>query len=261
MGSVGLGNNALLGAFSNKIFREGLDLTRSQIRENLGVFVADPTATFLQGMLVMRNSAGLVVPSNGLDVLGVAKWNHATSLLAVEVDEAIVLTGTNPSSLKRGNVSNLRVASAPAGGGTVYTVGTDYTFSGPNGTVTRVAAGGITSGSTVYVTYTFVIPTQDLYQTQGVNFWNNLDEVSQADGRVTVITDSELLFTTQYDTSRVYTLTGATSNLYASTAAGKEGLFTTDPAGGAKFVGRVMQVPTASDPYLGVRLFKSAIAA
>jgi hypothetical protein len=260
MGSVGLGNNADLGAFLNRLFPEGLDLGRCQIAQSLGVFVADPTNTFRAGMLVMRNSAGLVIPSDGLDVLGVAKWNHANSLLSTAVDEAVVLTGTTPSNLKHPSVSNVRVASGLKGTGTVFVDTTDYVVVSGNGTVARSGGSSITSGATVYVTYTFAITEQDMLQMQGKNFWNSNDEVSQADGRCTVITDSETLFTTQYDTSKVYSLTGSGSNLYAATAGGKAGLFTSDSSGSAKFVGRVLQVPTAADPFLGLRMIKSPIS-
>lgn len=256
MGSVGLGNNAQLGAFQNRTFAEGLDLGRCQISEALGVYVADAAASFRAGSLVMRNSSGLVVASDGTDVLGVAKWNKATGLLGAKVDEAIVLVGTTASNLSRANVSNVRVASATGYTGTTYTVTTDYTVNATNGTVTRNGAGAIASGATVYVTYTFQITTQELYQNQGTNFWNNVDDVSQADNRVTVITDAELIFTTQYDSSRTYALTGANSNLYAATGGGLAGLFTNDTSGSAEFVGRVFQLPTAADPYMGIRLMK-----
>lgn len=260
MGSVGLGNNAELGAFLNRTFAEGLDLGRCQIKEALGIYVADPATEFRAGMLVSRNSSGLVIKSAGTDVLGIAKWNHATSQLAVAVDEAIVLPGTTAVNLKHANVSNVRVASAVKGGGTVYTVTTDYTVNATNGTVTRVGGGAIADGATVYVTYTYQLTASELSTMQGQNFWNGLDEVSQNEGRCAVITDAELIFTSQYDTTRTYALTGANSNLYASTTAGKEGLFTTDSAGSAKFVGRVFQVPTAADPFLGLRFIKDPVA-
>jgi len=261
MGSVGLGNTADLGAFLNRIFPEGLDLGRCQINQALGVFVADPANTFRAGSLVMRNASGLLIPSDGLDVLGVAKWNHATSLLSAAVDEAVVLVNSSTAAnLKHPNVSNVRVASAVQGGGTVYVLTTDYTVNATNGTVTKTGGGAISDGATVYVTYTWSITESDLLQLQGKNFWNTNDEVSQADGRATVITDAELLYTTQYDTSKVFTLTGANSNLYAATAVGKAGLFTSDTAGSAKFVGRVFQVPTAADPFLGLRLIKQPLS-
>lgn len=257
MGSVGLGNTAELGAFLNRVFPEGLDLGRCQIAQALGVFVADPSTTFRAGMAVMRNTSGLIIPSDGSDFLGVAKWNHATSLVSTAVDEQVVLVATTASNLKHPNVTNVRVASLAKGGGTVYALTTDYTVNAANGTVTRAGGGSITNPQTVFVTYTWAITEADLLQIQGKNFWNTNDEVSQADGRCTVITDAELIFTTQYDTSRVYTVTGSTSNLYASVAA--PGLFSSDSASSAKFVGRVFQVPTAADPFLGLRLQKGTI--
>lgn len=254
MASVGLGNTALLGAFQNKIHQEGLDLVRCQINEALGVYVADPAATFRQGMAVMQTSAGLVTPSTGTSFLGIAKWNHTTLMLAAKVDEAIVLPGTTAVALRFPKVSNVRVASAVQGGGTVHTVTTDYTVNATNGTVTRVGGAGIADGATVYVTYMYEVSSADLLQTQGLNFWNGLDEVSQNESRVTVITDAGMLFTTQYDTTRTYTVGEA---LYCSHVGGREGLITDDSNTGANaFVGRVFQVPTASDPYLGFRMLK-----
>src|SRR5271166_4238540 len=117
MGSVGLGNTAGLGTFLNKTFQEGLDLGRCQINQALGVFVASPTNTFRAGMLVMKDSSGLVIPSDGTDVLGVAKLNHTTNMFSVSVDEAVVLTGTTASNLAHGTVSNVKVSSLAGGTG------------------------------------------------------------------------------------------------------------------------------------------------
>lgn len=259
MGSVGLGNNADLGAFLNRIFPEGLDLGRCQITQALGVYVADPTNTFRAGMVVMRNAAGLVVPSDGSDVLGIAKWNHATTLMSAVVDEAVVVTGVVASNLRHPMVGNVRVATAVKGGGTVYVEDTDYTVNTTNGTITRIVGHMAPDPTTVYVTYTWQITEADLVQMQGKNFWNTNDEVSQNESRITVITDAELIYTTQYDTGKVYTLSGANSNLYAALPGtplpGKSGLITSDSAS-AKYVGRVFQVPTAADPFLGLKLIK-----
>lgn len=251
MGSVGLGNSASLGAFLNRTFPEGLDLGRCQIQQALGVYVANPASTFRAGMLVMRDSNGLVVASDGTKVLGVAKWNHATTMLAAAVDESIALPGTTAIPLSHANVSNVRVASAIVGGGTVFVSGTDYTLNATNGTVARIGSAGITDGQTVYVTYTYQLTQTQLFQEQGMNFWNNLDEVSQNESRVTVITDAELLFTTQYDTTLVYTLG---QKLYGSTTTA--GLIGTSSGSSAYFVGECFQVPTAADPFLGFRLVK-----
>ena len=260
MGSVGLGNNALLGAFLNRTFPEGLDLGRCQINQALGTYVADPTITFNAGSIVSLSATGLVIPSAGTDVLGIAKWNHALVYMAAAVDEVLVLpTGGVDVPLKNANVSNVRVASAVQGGGTIYAIdppGADYSVNATNGTI-RNMAGAIGNNATVYVTYTYQLTQAEVTQMQGTNFWNTLDEVSQNESRVTVITDAELIYTTQYDTSQLYNFTNK-SDLYSSVAC--HGLFTSDPANAAKFVGRVFQVPTASDPFLGLRFIKQAIA-
>jgi hypothetical protein len=112
----------------------------------------------------------------------------------------------------------------------------------------------------VYATYTYELTSQDI-EFQGRNFWNQLDEVSVADGRITVITDAAFLFTSMYDTSRVYTLTGTGKNLYCGggVTPALAGYFTNDNAEG-EFVGHVIQVPTADDPFLGVRLGGNPVA-
>ena len=256
MGSVGIGQNALLGAFLNRTFPEGLDLGRCQITSALGVYVADPTVSFRAGSLVSQGTTGLVIPSPGTDVLGIAKWNHSLVYMGASVDEVLVLpTGGVDVPLKNANVSNVRVASAAKGAGSVYVNTTDYSFSATNGTVRNLGV-GIANNQAVYVTYTYQLTVSENTQLQGMNFWQNLDEVSQNEGRVTVITGAEMIFTTQYDTAQVYTMNG---DLYASVT--QPGLFTTAHGGGdatAHFVGRVFQVPTALDPFLGLRFIKQA---
>jgi hypothetical protein len=70
--------------------------------------------------------------------------------------EHIVLTGTTPTALKNGPVSNVVVtpstlAKVPT---TPYLVTTDYVVDAAAGTITRNGAGAIGSGATVKVTYT-----------------------------------------------------------------------------------------------------------
>ena len=139
--------------------------------------------------------------------------------------------------------------------GTVYTgAGTDYTLNATNGTLTHNGAGAIPVATPVYATYTYELSSRDL-DFQGRNFFNFTDDVSISDGRVTVITNASMLFTSQYDSARVdYALTGTGKNLYCGgNTADLAGLFTTDSSEG-EFVGHVLQIPTADDPFLGVRL-------
>jgi hypothetical protein len=247
-----------LAAFTGQIYPGGLDLGRCVIQQDLGIFVADPAATILQGQLVTKGVNGILCSTTGKGIIGVAKWNKATAVVSSVVDEPIVLTGTGAVNLKHANVANVKVAAA-AGQGAAYTVTTDYTVSAANGTVTRVAGQAIADGATVYVTYTYTLSAADL-DFQGRNFFNFLDDVSIQDNHITVIVDWSILFTTQYDTSKVYDLTTAAQNLYAGTTAkGGAGNFTNDATAG-EFVGRVIQLPSATDPYMGVAFGGNPIA-
>lgn len=253
MGAVGL-SGPKLGAFQSDIFPRGLDLGRSVILQDVGVFKAADAADFEAGMLVAQNANGEIVKCDGAPVLGVAKWNKTNTQKSAVVDEEIAFPTANSSvTLAHPNVSNLQIRDTAGLGGSAFTITTDYTLNATNGVVTHVGAGSIPVATTVFVTYTFALSTADL-DFQGRNFFNQTDDVTIADGRITVITDATILFTSQYDTSRAYALTGSSKNLYCGGAtSGLEGLFTND-SGEGEFVGHVIQLPSADDPFLGVRL-------
>lgn len=258
MGTIGL-DSPRLAAFQSDIFPRGLDLGRSVILQDIGTFRAATAAEFEAGMLVAQDATGNIVKCDSRPVLGVAKWNKVNAYTATIVDEAISFpTSGSTVLLAHPNVSNLQIVSTIGGlggAGTVYTgAGTDYTLTAANGSLLHNGAGAIPIATTVYVTYTYELSSRDL-DFQGRNFFNFTDDVSISDGRVTVITDASMLFTTMYDTARAdYALTGTGKNLYCGgVTAGLEGLFTTD-SGEGEFVGHVIQMPTADDPFLGVRL-------
>lgn len=253
MGSIG--NTPRLAAFQSNVFAAGLDLGRSEINRDLGVYVAAAGATWNAGMLVSRDAAGAIVRADAEDPFGVAKWDRNTATEGTNVDEQVTFTGSASTvNLAKPNVSQVAVRSAADQGGTLFTVTTDYTVNAANGTITHVALGSIGITDTVFVSYSFTLSTADL-DVQGRNFFNTTDDTQFAENRITVITGQALLFTTQYDKSLSYTTTGTGSNLYAGgTTAGLEGLFTNDAAEG-RFVGKVFQLPTAADPYMGVHFF------
>lgn len=248
MGSIGL-NGAQLSAFRSDMFATGLDLGRLKAEFIPGVYQTDPAAVIRAGMLVSLNAAGKLIPATGHDVLGVAKWNQMQLGQAVNADEQIALPLTTAIALRRSNVSNVAVRSLAGQLGTLYTGGgVDYTLNAGAGTVARVGGGAIADGQTVFVTYSFALVAAD-YQFQGKNFSNSLDDATIAAGRLSVIMGPAMLFTTEYDTSKTYAMTGAGSDLFCNAS----GQFT-NVAGGNNFVGKVIQLPSAQDPYLGIRL-------
>lgn len=249
-------------AFDGQVNKKGLDLNRSVILRDLGTEVVNPASLINAGSIVSRDASGYVVGATGLDVYGVAKWGSAPFGVSVVTDFPLTLTGTTAGQLlvnnqARGNVSNVTVRSAPNMGGTVYAAGgVDYTLVSGAGTIARSGGSSIPSGATVYVTFTYALVDADF--TFDGRFWQNQDADRTAfqEGRITVITDWARLFTIEWTTgdgvahaaNNTYTITGATSKLYCS----PQGKFTNDNTGAPDFVGRVYQLPTAQDPYMGV---------
>jgi hypothetical protein len=251
-------------AFQNQIFPNGLDLGRCTIQQDIGAYYAAPGAVFQQGSLVALDSVTqMVVPFTGAGtstfLLGVVKWAKAPSINAAVADEPVTFTvGAAPqtATLKHPNVANVALNSAPQMGGTLFIgdspgAGTDYTVNTTNGIITTVAAGALTptlANNVYYATYTWTLSAADLYQFQGLNFWNFTDNVSIQDNRVTVITDWSMLFTTQYDTAVEYTI----GQQLVATSGGLFGTAASVGTVAGANVGRVFQLPGVNDPFLGI---------
>jgi len=234
----------------------GLDLKRSQYIDDFGNYTANSSATFRAGQIVALNSSQEVILSTGASVYGVAKFDKTTSRYATVVGEYIQLNAGVATNLAHANlktfagaVLGVRVAAALTGAAYTEGAGADYTVSYVNGTITRsVGTTTIPDGGYVYVNYQYALTSADELQ-EGRNFWLDTDDVTIQDDRITVITGRATLFTSQYDPSETYTIN---ATLYAgATAESLDGYFTTSATGGVT-VGKVFQLPTADDPYLGV---------
>ena len=239
-----------LAAFNGDVFPKGLDLRRSHIHIDLGTYTALGTATLRAGQFVALDADGFVVPSAGAGTIGVSKWNKQQFGVSVNVDRAITLVGTTATFVGRANISNVSVRSAPNMGGTLFTgAGTDYNVVAGAGTVARDATTTITDGQTVYITYTYALVDAD-FEFDGRDFRNqsNNDVLGQ-ENRCVVITDWARLYTMEWDTSVNYATATTAFRLFVS-AEGKA----TTTAGGTDFCGRVVQVPTAQDQFLGMNI-------
>lgn len=239
----------------------GYDFGRSQVQHTFGHWLANSSATFRAGMLVQLNANQEVIVCSGTEPVGFARYDKTTALYETVVDEYIQLNALVATSLAHANLydpsggaapSNaLTVASAVKGGGTVYTegVGNDYNVNVTNGTVVRDAASTIVSGAYVYVTYMYQLTATQL-QRNGSSFTNSTDVVTQWGEKVSIATGPGIVFTTAYDTNVQYTINVA---LHAGTTGnGLSGLVTT-AAHGTAFIGNCIQIPTANDPYLGIK--------
>lgn len=258
MGSL-IGNPAKRASFSTQLYPTGIDLTKSELPRVLGVWKAASGTTFRAGQAVMLNSNGEVVVSDGTSILGIAKWDKVTLGRSLEIDEEVTFGVSDASkSLKRSNLvsGSVVVRSAVEGGGTTYTVTTDYTIDLNSGVITHVETGGaIDEANPVYVSYAWSFTEED-YEFQGKNFWQSADYVTIQDGHVAVIQNPAQIFTAEFDQSQAYALSGANSNIYINA----NGNFTSSSAGSAKLVGKCINVPSASDPALGVDFHGQVVA-
>lgn len=255
-------NGARAETFITQAYPSGLDNNNGRLLRVPGHFKAAVGASFRAGQPVMLNTSNEVVlfdAAAGSNLLGVAKWSKTTTARSINIDEAITFGVSGASkTLKHANLaaSSVVVRSATGGTGTVYADPGDYTINLTNGVITHSGGGStIVATSPVYVSYAWSLTGEDL-QFQGTNFWGSLDYVTIQDNRIAVIQAPAEIFTTEYDTDQAYTLTGATSNIYAASS----GLFTSSSAGGAKLCGTCVQPPTASYPFLGIE-FKGVVAA
>lgn len=248
MGSL-IANPQKRAAFQMQTFPSGIDHNRSELHRRLGVWRANSGTSFRAGQAVMLNTAGEVVLSDGTAILGIAGWSKVTLGQTVVVDQSVLFSVASATKNLKPNIvsGSLAVRSAVQGGGTTYTVTTDYTVNLSNGTITQVGAGAIDPTMPVYVTYARSLTEFD-YQLEGKNFWQTLDYVTIQDLRVEVLMAPCEIYTTEFDPSQAYALTGALSNVYINSA----GNFTSSSSGSAKLVGHVSNIPTADDPFLGV---------
>ena len=247
MGSIG--DTGRLGAFQSDVFPSGLDLGRSEIIRDLGVYRASDAATILQGQMVTLNASQELELADAIDVVGVAKWNKAQLGTSVIVGETATVTLGGTTTLRQANVSNLIVLDL---GGTEIPLLNNYTLNATNGVISWLASptgtNPPTDGQVVTINYTFALTAQD-YRFQGLNFFNTLDDVTIAENRLTIIQGPATIFTTQYVTSDIFAV-GAPLYCGGDTA-GQEGLFTITSTN-SELVGHVVQPPTADDPFLGL---------
>ena len=232
----------------------GIDLMRSQYTRNLGTYVANASTTFRAGMLVSLNTDQEIVVSDGSSPFGFAKYTKAHTPIASVTAEHIQLNALVATNLAHGA---LWVPGATGGvrvtditGTTVYTEGAaaDYVANYTNGQITRVVGTTIGDGDYVLVDYQYQVTEQEL-KFEGRNFWNFIDDVTIQGDKITVINDWSFIWTTQFDAAQTY---GVDDVLNAGTSGNtKSGLVT--KGGGGAYIGRVFQVPTADDPFLGIR--------
>ena len=207
-----------------------------------GTVGVDANTSFQAGQIATYDSAGAAtLAGSGDNPVGIFKADKASTVYAVSAREAVTIVALETAySFAHANVSSVLVEDLA---GTDYTVTTDYTINTTNGTITTTASGSttITAGETVYVTYTYEMTAADKEQ-EGVNFFNSNDD-TQGSNKITMLQGGWRVYTDQFETDQNYAMN---AQLFVSA----NGKFTSQEL--TYHFGRVVSIPTASDPYLGV---------
>jgi len=246
-------------AFQSQIFPQGLHLARCKIAYDLS-FEADVNAAFRQGQLVKMNTAGKIVRGDvtvsgrtaGVGLFGVAKWTKSTTPgNTIIVDEPTVVPAAGGNVALRRAIAaaaTTHIRTAVGGAGTNIAEGAANYVVQANGTITwaNPLPGTVVQGQTVYITYQSTLTEADM-DFQGRNFWNFNDDVSIQGNRIAIIQGQSLLFTSEYDSTLTYAIG---DSVLASTGTGVTAGQVTN-AGGGDALGRVVQAPSAADPFLG----------
>jgi len=226
--------------------------------EHRPFYAVDPNANIMAGMVAFltTNAAGTVVATTAAQASGHHPigtfWKDRDASFVRSTVEAATFVAAGTINLLKGNVhatSTIKVTSSS--GGTVYTFGVDYSVSLTNGVVTNLGV-GIHPLASVIVWYAYnVLAGQehsDLASTQwstGVNYDRQAND-TLGSGEITVVEGDATLYTDQYDVTQTYIINAAlgadTNSLWTLAATA-----TTNPCG------FVVSVPSANDPFLGLK--------
>jgi len=188
------------------------------------------------------------IAASGTIPIGTFWKDHETGFFKTTIQQGTFNATTNQLSLNGGNVRGtnfIKVTNATSG--VVYVQGTDYTVNLNNGVVTRIlaAAGGtIPAAATIDVWYTYSLTAAQVQLFGvGANYDRSPDD-TQGSGKIAVVEGWGHIWTDQFDVTQTYALNDSLRSNAAS-------LWTTATTA-FSICGRVIHVPTASNPWLGV---------
>lgn len=221
-------------------------------------YAVDANVNIMAGMVAFlaTNAVGVTVATtaaSGTVPIGSFWKDRSSGFVRTFVESTTFGATTNILTLLKGNVSATGAIKVQNAAGTVtYTQGTDYAVTLVNGVVTRIGTGAIAAGATVLVTYSYNVTVGqehwDNVSTQwssGVNYDRQADD-TLGSSRITIAEGDAKVYTDQYDTQANYALNNP---LYSDAAS----LWTSNAAAAVTSIcGRVISVPTASDPFLGL---------
>lgn len=210
-------------------------------------YVVDPNAQISAGMVAflaeVNGATVATVAASGTVPIGTF-WNDHNLSYERATLESHTFNANNIVTVNGGNIhSTGAVKVTSEDGATVHTQGVDYTVNTTNGVITRVAGQGIAAAATVVVWYTYIVSAAAINYFGGTNY-DRVPDDCLGSSQIAVVEGWAHIYTDQFDVTQTYALNDslrADANSQWSTAA------TAYP-----ICGRVVKVPTVSDPWLGV---------
>jgi hypothetical protein len=216
----------------------------------------DTNAQIYAGMVAFLATSGTTtvatVAASGTVPIGTFWKDRANVYVRSTVESTTFSATTGLATLQKGNVlSTASIKVTDTSGTVVYTQGLDYTVNTVNGLLQNLAGTGIAAGATVIVWYNYSILATQIYWdnvstkwSSGSNYDRQPDD-TQGSGKITVAEGDAKIYTDMYDVTQTYTL-----NHWLRPDANS--LWTTAVTG-YSICGRVIQVPTTGNPFLGVQ--------
>jgi len=230
-----------------------IDKNKSKVYAyNRPFYDVDVNAQINAGMIAfLTTSGGAVVATtaaSGTTPIGTFWKDHNTTWTRSTLESKTFDTN-DQIQLGHAPLVSSSVKVTNSAGTVTYTAGTDYTVNTTNGIITRVGGGSIAASATVIVWYQYSIPANQInyagqFQEGGTNYDRQPDD-TLGSGKITVVEGFAHIYTDQFDVTQAYSLN---QSLRSNASSQWTSASTAWPV-----CGRVIQVPTPSSPFLGVR--------
>jgi len=221
--------------------------------QNRPFYLVDPNANIMAGMVAfLAVSGGVTIATtaaSGTVPIGFF-WKDRSLTCARTTVETGTFSAAGTINLTKGNVVSTGATKVTNAAGTVvYTDGTDYTVNLVNGIITNLGI-GIPALASVVIWYPYNVSATAIAYDYASSKWStgsNYDrqpDDTLGSSKITVVEGWAHLYTDMYDPTQTYTMNAHLQSDVRS-------LWTT-AVGVTNPIGRVIKVPTATDPFLGV---------
>jgi hypothetical protein len=224
-------------------------------------YTVDDNVNIQAGMVAFLATSGsttvATTAASGTVPIGTFWKDRSNGYIRSTIDSK-AFNSTGQVYLSKGNVlSTATIKVTNATGSTIYTQGTDYSVNTTNGLVTRLPGTTIPALATVLVWYRYTVSSTQIYwdnvatkYSSGSNYDRQPDD-TLGSSKITIAEGDAKIYTDQYDVNQTYVLNAA---LRSDTSS-----FWTSATTAYSVCGRVIKVPTAGDPFLGVQQIMVAV--